>query len=184
MLVRCYAPTPVLRLLSFLHPQVRTLVRETIHTSVSGHAEYEWSVPGWEPKILGEPTRYLKPGPAYPPATHRSRPLLKLTLSSTWRCLISQKGVFHTATKCYPLELNRATSWSGELLLSVSIQKLMTASHGTVERIPDRIISGHFHSTTLSSLVMLSFCKKNNETIDFCDNKKYFTLLCIPILSH
>lgn len=59
------------------------------------------------------------------------------------------KGVFLTAIKCYQLELNRATSRSGELPVSVSIQRLLTASHGTVERIPDGIISGHFHSTTL-----------------------------------
>lgn len=53
----------------------------------------------------------------------------------------------------------------------------MIASRGTVERIPDEIISGHFHSTILSSLVMLFFCKNGNETIDFYGHKKYFFLL-------
>lgn len=53
----------------------------------------------------------------------------------------------------------------------------MAASHGTIERIPGGIISGHFHSLTLSSLVMLSFCRNSNETIDFCGHEKYFSLL-------
>lgn len=156
MLVRCYAPTPVFCPPSSLHPQVRTFIRETIHTSVSGHAWYAWSIPGWghrertqSPKILGEPTRYLKLGPACPPATHRSRPLLKLTLRSIWRCLISQQGVFPYSNQVLLVRTQQVylTKWWAPR--HESIQRLMTASRGTVGRIPDGTLSGHFHSTTL-----------------------------------
>lgn len=167
---------------------VTTFLRKTLYAGDFDTAWHVGSIPGWDDKGLSLPKSWENHPILKEPVTHSyyhtflgkalhtvgirwssrhpSVTAVFLVLIKHWHWIphgsvynfpigstsLSQSKVIRTQQNC----LSR---WWAPCPCRLSSRVHMTTSYSTVERIPGGIISGHFYSTTLSSLVTVCFCK-------------------------